>query len=60
MFLKEAHAFSTFKDRQIELNPAQKEIASYLNVGTYSFLDQKWPPGVQEVVSRPPKTINKR
>lgn len=50
LFLKEAHAFSTFKDMQVELNPAQKEIASYLNVGTYSFLDQKWPPGVQETL----------
>ncbi|OCT15084.1 hypothetical protein A8709_13305 [Paenibacillus pectinilyticus] len=50
MFLKEANAFTTFKDVDVELNPAQKEIASYLSNGTYSFLDQKWPPGVQDTL----------
>lgn len=52
ILLKESKGFSTFKDVQVKMDPAQEEIAGYLSKGTYGFLDQKWPPDVQESLFR--------
>ncbi|CAK4836593.1 unnamed protein product [Aphanomyces euteiches] len=50
MFLKEARAFATFKDITLKMDSAQQQMEPYFTTGTYSFLDQRWPPGVQETL----------
>ncbi|NOU77478.1 extracellular solute-binding protein [Paenibacillus sp. LMG 31459] len=48
LLLKQAQAFPVFTDVNPDLGATLKELLPYLNVGTYSFLDQNWPQGVQE------------
>ena len=48
--LKQAKAFPVFKDVNPDLDPTLKELVPYLNVGTYNFLDQNWPQGVQDTM----------
>lgn len=48
--LTQAKSFPVFTDVSPELDPALKELVPYLNVGTYNFLDQKWPQGVQDTM----------
>ena len=48
--MKQAKAFPVFKDVNPDLDPTLKELVPYLNVGTYNFLDQNWPQGVQDTM----------
>ncbi|NOU64583.1 extracellular solute-binding protein [Paenibacillus sp. LMG 31461] len=48
--LTQAKAFPVFKDVKPELDATLKELVPYLNVGTYNFLDQNWPAGVQDTM----------
>lgn len=48
--LKQAKSFPVFKDVKPELDATLKELVPYLNVGTYNFLDQNWPQGVQDTM----------
>ncbi|MFC5468503.1 ABC transporter substrate-binding protein [Cohnella suwonensis] len=50
LLLKQAQAFPVFTDVNPDLSPTLKELVPYLNVGTYNFLDQKWPQGVQDTM----------
>ncbi|THF72942.1 ABC transporter substrate-binding protein [Cohnella fermenti] len=49
-YLKEKRAFSTFSDVSVDMDTTAKEMESYLVKGSYNFLDQKWPAGVQDVM----------
>lgn len=48
--LTQAKSFPVFKDVKPELDATLKELVPYLNVGTYNFLDQNWPAGVQDTM----------
>ena len=48
--MTQAKAFPVFKDVNPDLDPTLKELVPYLNVGTYNFLDQNWPQGVQDTM----------
>ncbi|SEL81671.1 raffinose/stachyose/melibiose transport system substrate-binding protein [Paenibacillus sp. OK003] len=50
MLLKQAQAFPVFTDVHPELNSTLKELTPYMNIGTYHFLDQRWPQGVQDTM----------
>ncbi|MBY9080725.1 extracellular solute-binding protein [Paenibacillus sp. HN-1] len=50
LLLKQAQAFPVFTDVNPDLGATLKELLPYLNAGTYSFLDQNWPQGVQETM----------
>ena len=50
LLLKQAQAFPVFTDVNPDLSATLKELVPYLNVGTYNFLDQKWPQGVQDTM----------
>ena len=46
--LTQAKSFPVFKDVNPDLDTRLKELVPYINVGTYNFLDQNWPAGVQD------------
>jgi raffinose/stachyose/melibiose transport system substrate-binding protein len=48
--LTQAKSFPVFKDVNPNLDPTLKELVPFLNVGTYNFLDQNWPAGVQDTM----------
>ncbi len=50
LYLTQKRAFPAFKDLNPELDPAAAEMLPPLEVGSYPFLDQNWPPGVQGVM----------
>ncbi|MEC0227590.1 ABC transporter substrate-binding protein [Paenibacillus alba] len=50
--LTQAKAFPVFKDVKPDLDQTLKELVPYLNVGTYNFLDQNWPAGVQDTMMK--------
>jgi raffinose/stachyose/melibiose transport system substrate-binding protein len=51
LYLKEKIAYSSFKDiSNPALDPAAKDMLAPMKVGTYNFLDQNWPVGVQDVM----------
>ncbi|WP_373232359.1 ABC transporter substrate-binding protein [Cohnella sp.] len=50
LFLEKTKSFSVYKDVTPELDPAQAEIELAFQAGTYPFLDQNWPSGVQDTL----------
>ncbi|WP_240416202.1 ABC transporter substrate-binding protein [Paenibacillus periandrae] len=48
--LTSVNSFSVFKDVNADLDPAVKDMADGLKVGSYSFLDAVWPSTVQPVM----------
>lgn len=52
LFLDSEQAFSTYKNVNVHLDPAAEEMEPALKQGSYNFLDQKWPPGVQDVMQK--------
>lgn len=50
IYLTEKKAFPAEKGVSPELDPAAAEMLPALEVGSYPFLDQNWPPGVQDVM----------
>jgi len=48
LYLKEKKAYATLTDVDVDLDPAAAEMVPALKVGSYNFLDQKWPIGVQD------------
>src|SRR5579871_645514 len=51
LYLKEKVAYSSFTNiTNPALDPAAQEMVSPLKVGSYNFLDQNWPVGVQNVM----------
>jgi raffinose/stachyose/melibiose transport system substrate-binding protein len=51
LYLKEKVAYSAFTDiSNPALDPAAQEMVAPLKVGSYNFLDQNWPVGVQDVM----------
>ncbi|HEY7414147.1 MAG TPA: extracellular solute-binding protein, partial [Ktedonobacteraceae bacterium] len=51
LYLKEKVAYSSFNDiSNPALDPAAQDMVAPLKVGSYNFLDQNWPVGVQDVM----------
>lgn len=51
LYLKEKVAYSSFTDiSNPALDPAAQEMVAPLKVGSYNFLDQNWPLGVQDAM----------
>jgi raffinose/stachyose/melibiose transport system substrate-binding protein len=51
LYLKEKIAYSSFTDiSNPALDPAAQEMVAPLKAGSYNFLDQNWPLGVQDVM----------
>ena len=50
MFLENTKSFSVYKDVKPVLDPALAEIEPAFQAGTYPFLDQNWPSGVQDTL----------
>ncbi|HZO76334.1 MAG TPA: extracellular solute-binding protein [Ktedonobacteraceae bacterium] len=51
LYLKEKVAYSSFTDvSNPALDPAAQAMVAPLKVGSYNFLDQNWPVGVQDVM----------
>jgi raffinose/stachyose/melibiose transport system substrate-binding protein len=51
LYLKEKVAYSSFTDvSNPALDPAAQEMVEPLKVGSYNFMDQNWPVGVQDVM----------
>lgn len=51
LYLKEKVAYSSFTDvSNPGLDPAAQDMVAPLKVGSYNFLDQNWPLGVQDVM----------
>jgi len=48
LFVEKTNSFSVFKDVMPALSDTLQEIEPALKKGTYPFLDQNWPPGVQD------------
>ncbi len=52
MYLTEKKAFPVSVGVIPELDPSAAEMLPYMEVGTYPFLDQNWPAGVQDTMFR--------
>lgn len=50
LYLTQKGAFPASVGVSPEIDPAADEMIPYLEVGSYPFLDQNWPPGVQDVM----------
>ncbi len=50
IYLTAKKAFPASKDIHPVLDPAAAEMIPYMQIGTYPFLDQNWPAGVQGVM----------
>lgn len=50
LYLTEKGAFPVSSGVNPEIDPAAAEMLPYVEVGSYPFLDQNWPPGVQGVM----------
>lgn len=50
VYLEATKNLPTLSDVHPQLDPAMTELLPYISKGTYTFLDQKWPPGVQEML----------
>ena len=51
LYLKEKVAYSSFTDiSNPALDPAAQEMVAPLKAGSYNFLDQNWPLGVQDAM----------
>ena len=48
LYLNFTKAYPTLRDVEVELDPTVGEMLPALQVGSYNFLDQKWPVGVQD------------
>ncbi|MFC5468504.1 ABC transporter substrate-binding protein [Cohnella suwonensis] len=48
LFLEGTKSFSVYRDVNPALDPALAEIEPAIRAGTYPFLDQNWPPGMQD------------
>jgi raffinose/stachyose/melibiose transport system substrate-binding protein len=50
LYLTNKGAFPVSKGVSPEIDPAAGEMIPYLEIGSYPFLDQNWPPGVQDAM----------
>ncbi len=50
LFLERTKSYPVFKDVWPSIDPAQQELEPAFQVGTYPFLDQNWPPAVQDTL----------
>jgi raffinose/stachyose/melibiose transport system substrate-binding protein len=50
LYLGYTKSLPTLSDVHPQIDSAMKELLPYMDKGTYTFLDQKWPPGVQEMM----------
>jgi raffinose/stachyose/melibiose transport system substrate-binding protein len=58
LYLKEKVAYSSFTDiSNPALDPAAQDMVAPLKVGSYNFLDQNWPVGVQSVLMQDVQSV---
>jgi len=50
LYAQERKVFSPLDGVDVDLDPSAKEMEPYIAKGSYNFLDQKWPIGVQDVM----------
>lgn len=48
LYLSYTKSLPALSDVHLKMDSAMKELLPYMDKGTYTFLDQKWPPGVQD------------